>query len=571
MAAWRAASPPHLRRPRAELDAPRRPRSSAPPPAGRRSLRRRRVRRRQDAPAAASSSPRARERGARVLLGQCLELGGAQIPYAPLVAALRPLARGARRRGGRDAAGADAQRARRAAARAGRHRDARRRGAPAPARAGCSRRCSRCSSGSAAPAPVLLAIEDLHWADGVDARLHHLPRAQRARGAALPRRHLPLRRAAPPPPAAPAARRARARRRRRPARAGALRPRRARPSSSRASCRSRPRPTLAERLYGRSQGNPLYTEELLAALRGRRAGCCPRRCATCCSRASSGSRPAAPGGRPRRRGARPADHARAARGRRRPDARRGHGGRARGGRPPGARHRRRRGIYAFRHALVGEAIHGDLLPGEDTALHAAHRRGDRGAAASCSATSPTRDGRRRARLPLEERARARPLARRERPGGLAAKRVHAYEVASASSSARSSCGRACPTPRSAPGSTTPRCCGCAATCAERARRGVAAGRADPRGARRARRRRPSRCAPPRSTSGSGNFLRAAGLSDEASPRSTARSRCSRPSRAPSARACSRRARASRCCCGDYGRRRDRRRRRWRRRVRSAPS
>src|SRR5215216_281214 len=37
---------------------------------------------------------RARAGGARVLLGQCLELGGAQIPYAPLVAALRPLARG---------------------------------------------------------------------------------------------------------------------------------------------------------------------------------------------------------------------------------------------------------------------------------------------------------------------------------------------------------------------------------------------------------------------------------------------------------------------------------------------
>ena len=28
------------------------------------------------------------------------------------------------------------------------------------------------------------------------------------------------------------------------------------------------------------------------------------------------------------------------------------------------------GMYAFRHALVGEAIHGDLLPGEDTDLHA---------------------------------------------------------------------------------------------------------------------------------------------------------------------------------------------------------
>src|SRR5215213_4783519 len=37
---------------------------------------------------------RAHARGARVLLGQCLELGGAQIPFSPLVAALRPLARG---------------------------------------------------------------------------------------------------------------------------------------------------------------------------------------------------------------------------------------------------------------------------------------------------------------------------------------------------------------------------------------------------------------------------------------------------------------------------------------------
>src|ERR687898_870692 len=37
---------------------------------------------------------RARARGAHALLGHCMELGGAQIPYAPLVAALRPLARG---------------------------------------------------------------------------------------------------------------------------------------------------------------------------------------------------------------------------------------------------------------------------------------------------------------------------------------------------------------------------------------------------------------------------------------------------------------------------------------------
>src|SRR5215207_9263444 len=36
---------------------------------------------------------RARNAGARVFVGHCLELGGAAIPYAPLVDALRPIAR----------------------------------------------------------------------------------------------------------------------------------------------------------------------------------------------------------------------------------------------------------------------------------------------------------------------------------------------------------------------------------------------------------------------------------------------------------------------------------------------
>src|SRR5215210_4071216 len=36
---------------------------------------------------------RARSAGARVFVGHCLELGGAAIPYAPLVDALRPIAR----------------------------------------------------------------------------------------------------------------------------------------------------------------------------------------------------------------------------------------------------------------------------------------------------------------------------------------------------------------------------------------------------------------------------------------------------------------------------------------------
>src|SRR5919202_960223 len=36
---------------------------------------------------------RARERGARVLSGDCVELGDGELPYAPIVGALRPLVR----------------------------------------------------------------------------------------------------------------------------------------------------------------------------------------------------------------------------------------------------------------------------------------------------------------------------------------------------------------------------------------------------------------------------------------------------------------------------------------------
>ena len=52
------------------------------------------------------------------------------------------------------------------------------------------------------------------------------------------------------------------------------------------------------------------------------------------------------------------------------------GGAARGRHPPRARRRRRRS-YAFRHALLQEAVYGDLLPGERVRLH-----GDLRAAAS---------------------------------------------------------------------------------------------------------------------------------------------------------------------------------------------
>jgi len=110
---------------------------------------------------------RARARAACVLLGQCLELGGAQIPYAPLLAALRPLARGFGG-GGEEPDGLPAA-----------TRDALAEllpelgGTGTPTDAEPSARRGRLFEALLAllerlgrSAPVLLAIEDIHWADG---------------------------------------------------------------------------------------------------------------------------------------------------------------------------------------------------------------------------------------------------------------------------------------------------------------------------------------------------------------------------------------------------------------------
>ena len=204
-------------------------------------------------------------------------------------------------------------------------------------------------------------------------------------------------------------------------------------------------------------------------------------------------------------------------------------------------------MYAFRHALVGEAVHGDLLPGEDTALHARDRRGDRGAPGAARRRD-RRDRRGRAGLPLEERARAQPLARRER-----ARRRSPPSASTPTRSPSRQFERALelwqrvPDAEERAGHRPRRGAPPRRGLRRRARRGLARRRADPRGAR--RRRRGGRAAPRR------RALRAARATScarparaaRASPRSTARSRCSRPGRAPSARACSRSARAWRCC------------------------
>ena len=138
--------------------------------------------------------------------------------------------------------------------------------AATPRRPACSRRCSPSSRTLAEERPVLLAIEDLHWADsstrGFLSFLSRTPlrRASDARGRTyrsdeLHRRHplRPLLAELTRDPAVPAARPARLHAR------GAGRAARGHPR------RRRPIPRCVERIWQRSEGNALFTEEILAA------------------------------------------------------------------------------------------------------------------------------------------------------------------------------------------------------------------------------------------------------------------------------------------------------------------
>ena len=202
---------------------------------------------------------RAGEQGALVLAGDCVDLGESELPYVPLVAALRPLARSG------DPALTEPVRAAVApllpGARAGR---AGRVGARSAPRRASSRACSRCSTRSASERPVLLLIEDLHWADrSTRAALAFLARslvAERVlvvgsyRPDELHRRH-PLR-----PLLAELERDPRARR-------VSLEPltRDELAAQLEDILGAPPEADLLERLWTRSGGNPLYCEELLAA------------------------------------------------------------------------------------------------------------------------------------------------------------------------------------------------------------------------------------------------------------------------------------------------------------------
>ena len=318
------------------------------------------------------SGAREGRQGARTLCGECVELGEGELPYAPLVAALRPLVarRGPRARRGRRG------RARRAGHAAARARRRRQRRAPRPDEgAGAAQR--RLFEALLAllerlgrEQPVLLLLEDIHWADSsTRSFLAFVARAMSTervlavctyRSDELHRRH-PLRPLLAELERDPSARRIELAR------------------LSRAELAEQladildgaPEPALVERLYGRSEGNPLFAEELLAAGGDGRGALPPTlrdalmvRTERLPEAAQEVLRVLAVAQR--------ADHALLA------DA---------GGldaaelrtalREAAAGHlivASADGMYRFRHALLREVVHDDLLPGEHAELHLALAR-----------------------------------------------------------------------------------------------------------------------------------------------------------------------------------------------------
>ena len=266
-----------------------------------------------------------------VLVGHCLELGGTTFPYAPLAEALRPL------------------------------------GEAVPDAGSQAQVFEALLALFARLGPVALVIEDLHWADPStrdflvflvrNARTEPIFLLATYRSDELHRRH-PLR------PVLAELERA---------------PRVERLALERFSRHEvteqlvgilgdEPDPGLADRLYARAQGNALYTEELLAAS------------------ADTGELPAtlrdALLGRFERLPSAAQEVVRVAAVAERPI---GHAlletvlaGEVNEGAREAIAHQllvaHTDDTYAFRHALVGEAIYEDLLPGERTALHAALAR-----------------------------------------------------------------------------------------------------------------------------------------------------------------------------------------------------
>src|SRR5215218_5352518 len=211
---------------------------------------------------------RAGEAGARVFVGHCMELGHAAIPYAPLVDALRPVARELA------GSGSDLAEALPAATRAALAELMPEFAAPAGVRGG-----AEADAGHQAHVfeallalierlgrvqPVVLVLEDLHWADPStrdflvflvrSARTEPLALVVTYRSDELHRRH-PLRPVLAELERAPNV-----------DRIGLAPFTRDEVAEQLAGILDAPPPPeLVDRLYARGEGNALYTEELLAA------------------------------------------------------------------------------------------------------------------------------------------------------------------------------------------------------------------------------------------------------------------------------------------------------------------
>ncbi len=318
-------------------------------------------------------SARARQGGARTLCGECVELGEGELPYAPLVAALRPLSRD-----GDPVLEAVGEAARAELATLLPEVDPPApRGAAPRADEGAGTAQRRLFEALLAllerlgrEQPVLVLLEDIHWADSsTRSFLAFLARAistERVlavctyRSDELHRRH-PLRPLLAELERTPGARRIELARLTRDELADQLADIRDAP----------PDPALVERLYARSEGNPLFAEELVAA-GGDGHGALPPTLRDALMVRTERLPDAAQEVLRVLAVAQRADHALLAD--------------ASGLGAPELRAALREaaashlivagpdGLYRFRHALLREVVHDDLLPGEHAELHLALAR-----------------------------------------------------------------------------------------------------------------------------------------------------------------------------------------------------
>ena len=410
--------------------------------------------------------------GFEVLLGRSIDLVGTELPYQPFAEALRPLGRLREARGSQLRVFEDGARAARRAR-------------------GASRRCCSCSRTCTGPTRRRsIWSSSSPTTSTTGGCCCSRPSAGRA---GLGRARAPARRRRA---ALGLGARARAR---------AARAARSSRRCSRRAGRAAPA-ALADAIVARSEGNPFFAEELLAAAGAdggelpraparpaaaarRRAR--PRRRRACCALAAAAGRDVAYPLLARRRGAARARRARVA---------------ARGGRARRARRRPGDGQVPLPPRAARGGVYATILPGEREELHArlADELARSGAAGPARAGAALGGGRaqRRRRSPPRSRRRA-----RRRPYSASPRR-------SATSSGRSRCGTRCRTPPTLAGLDLAELCAWAAELASQvgaAPRAVELGR---RAIELAGARRPAPCA--RScTCASGEYLYATGSDDAA--------------------------------------------------------